>query len=158
MQEKIRNPSIVWQKWKDPFNDVAMHISPEDFIQSPEFVNDLGDDAHDSDEVYDMDDTEKNQDIVPKKYTKAIMTPFGIVPYDDQHSVSASFNFWIGHTNFNLSPKIVTIIENSEGVEILDVYTRYRFRIGIGQLFHAGDVMSMINKCVYKYLDDGYHE
>lgn len=158
MQEKIRNPSIVWQKWRDPFNDIPMHISPEDFIQSPEFVNDLDTNTYRLDEAEDTEDADRNQDVVPKKYTKAIMTPFGIVPYDDQHSVSASFNFWIGHTNFNLSPKIVTIIENSEGVEVLDVYTRYRFRIGIGQLFHAGDVMSTINKGVYKYLDDGYYE
>ncbi|NDB85425.1 MAG: hypothetical protein EB127_22390 [Alphaproteobacteria bacterium] len=90
-----------------------------------------------------------------KKHIKALITPLGIIPYDDHNSIGSVFNFWMGHTNFDLTPKIVSIIENSEGVELLDVYTRYRFRVGIGQLFNAGDVMSGINTNVYRCLDDG---
>jgi hypothetical protein len=73
-----------------------------------------------------------------------------IVPYNELTAPGSLFNFWVGHTNFNLSKKIVKIIEESEGVEILDVFTRYRFRIGIGKCFSDSETMKTINDKLYK--------
>jgi hypothetical protein len=76
------------------------------------------------------------------------------VPYDEYNSASKIFNFWIGHTNFNISKPVSQIIENIEGVETLDIFTRYRFRIGIAKLFKPSEVMSSITNSIYGYLDE----
>lgn len=147
MPNKISVPSIVWQKWHDPLLDNdSTHISPEEFIQEPEYIDDVNTNIEE-------DESETEQKIPHKKHFKAIITPFGIMPYDEYSSIGKSFNFWIGHTNFDISNQIVDIIELSDGVETLDIFTRYRFRIGIAQLFNSGDVMSNITNSIYKYLD-----
>jgi hypothetical protein len=37
-------------------------------------------------------------------------------------------------------------IENCEGVELLDVFTRYRFRIAVGKCFTDNEVMANITE------------
>ena len=75
----------------------------------------------------------------------------GLIPYNEYTASSKIFNFWIGHTNFNLSKKIANIIEKTDGVETLDVFTRYRFRIGIGKVFEDRDVMKNIENNVKQH-------
>lgn len=72
----------------------------------------------------------------------------GIVPLTEHNSPSKTFNFWMGHTNFDLTIKEVTKIEKIPGVESLDVFTRYRFRVGIGKMFKAAEVMSSIESAL----------
>lgn len=123
---------IAWQKWFDPFGeDEESH----DYLDSSE------DEYADSSEFH------------PKSF-KAISTPMGIIPYTENTASSKIFNFWVGHTNFNITSYISSIIETTEGVETLDVFTRYRFRIGIGKIFDESEVKSNITKKVYKYLND----
>ena len=143
----IKVPSIVWQKWTDPFLDGDItHSTPEDFIQQPEYIDDINE--HQDDDILNIED-----DQTHKKEMKVVLTPLGIIPYDETTSIGYAFNLWIGHTNFDLSTKVSNIIEKTNGVETLDVFTRYRFRIGIGQLFNSADVMSNITHDVYEYLD-----
>jgi hypothetical protein len=145
----IKVPSIVWQKWTDPFLDGDItHSTPEDFIQQPEYIDDINDEDEDDSNISDLE-PDPNQ----KKEMKVVLTPLGIIPYDETTSIGHAFNLWIGHTNFDLSTKVSNIIEKTNGVETLDVFTRYRFRIGIGQLFNSADVMSSITHDVYEYLD-----
>lgn len=151
MTEKLRVPSIVWQKWRDPLSDSdATYLSPDDLLDEPSFIDDIN---GQTDDVNDHEQSEIEPELLAKKQIKAIITPFGIMPFDEINSIGHSFNFWVGHTNFDISTKIVSIIEHSDGVETLDVYSRYRFRIGIGQLFNSADVMSGITNHIYKYLD-----
>ena len=86
---------------------------------------------------------------------KAIITPIGLLPMDSL-SMSEIFNFWVGHSNFSITKDIASVIEQSEGVEILDVITRYRFRVGIGKIFTDRDIMKKINDNVYEYIDKYY--
>lgn len=145
----IKVPSIVWQKWSDPFlGDDTTHSTPEDFIQQPEYVDDINEYEEEEENI-----SEIQKDLSHKKEMKVVITPLGIIPYDETSSIGYAFNFWIGHTNFDLSSKVATIIEKTNGVETLDIFTRYRFRIGIGQLFNSSDVMSNITNDIYKYLD-----
>jgi len=158
MPNKISVPSIVWQKWHDPFmeDSAPTHLSPEDFIEEPEYIDDVNEIKKNENyptEYEDAEGDETENKEVHKKHFKAIITPFGIMPYDEYNSIGRSFNFWIGHTNFDITNNIVDIIELASGVETLDVFTRYRFRIGIAQLFTSADVMSDITNGVYKYLD-----
>ena len=77
----------------------------------------------------------------------------GIIPYAEQTASCKIFNFWIGHTNFNITEPIQNIIEHCVGTESLDIFTRYRFRIAIGKLFTERDVMADINNRILAYLE-----
>ena len=133
-----KNNMIVWEKWIDPFAKDNMANSDE-----PDTYND------------NLDDDEQLLPPHHMVHTKAIITPLGVIPLHDL-SMNEVFNFWIGHTNFNLSKEIASIIEQSEGVEILDIISRYRFRIGIGKIFTDRDVMKIINDNVYDFIEKYY--
>lgn len=151
----LSKPSVVWQKWQDPFmgpNQGSVHETLEDLLEEPQFINDIDDiNNNTSTEEYESEDQEH---IMYKQQIKAIITPMGIIPYDEHNSSSKNFNFWIGHTNFDISKPISLIIEHADGVETLDVFTRYRFRIGIAKLFKPSEVMSSITNNIYRYLDE----
>jgi hypothetical protein len=111
-------------------------------------------------EFYTEEDEEEGEHIDAvgeeefyKRPTKVIMTPMGIIPYTENTASNKIFNFWVGHTNFNLNLHVCRLIEDAEGVETLDVFTRYRFRIGVGKLFDDKSVMRDINETVYSFLD-----
>ena len=57
-----------------------------------------------------------------------------------------NFDCWVGHTNFNLSKKIVSELERIEGVELLRICSRYRFFIGIGKMFDFKAVRKNLEK------------
>lgn len=137
---------IIWQKWVDPFGE------KED--ESPE----------ESDNFYDMDQDQEdlemeegfNSVMNQPKPIKVIATPMGIIPVNDNTASGKIFNFWIGHTNFNITSEIAKLIEHCSGVECLNIFTRYRFRIAIGKAFTDSVVMKEIQDTIYNYLENFY--
>ena len=130
------NPQIIWEKWRDPFLgyddneiDIDNMVGEEDY-----------DDEEDFEYTGSMSPIKKTTDIP----VKAIATPMGIIPYNEYTASSSIFNFWIGHTNFDIDPKTAVNIEKTTGVETLDIFTRYRFRIGIGKAFEDREIMKLI--------------
>lgn len=59
---------------------------------------------------------------------------------------NAKINFWACHTNFNIDKKTFNVIKNTEGIEFIQVKTRYCFLIAVGKLFHFNDVRKSIEK------------
>lgn len=141
----MSDPLIIWQKWSDPFWD-------ED--QIPETENNEA--SFYADEEENLNNTDNTQDKSTHNFLKnplaikVIATPLGIVPITENTASGKIFNFWVGHTNFDITKKIADIIETTEGVETLDIYTRYRFRIAVGKAFSDSDVMRNINKKIYQ--------
>lgn len=141
---------ILWQKWLNPYEPPPDDGKPLDEISE----NELDDSAHwDS---YSEDFDEEDNDEEPKNTllfhpsTKAMITPMGMIPLHEKTACTKIFKFWIGHTNFNITQNIAGIIEKVDGVEILDVFTRYRFRIAIGKAFKDRNVMQNIQRAVYE--------
>ncbi len=85
---------------------------------------------------------------------QALITPMGILSMKPEILAGSEFKFWIGHTNFTITPKIVSIIEQIPGVETIDVWTRYRFRLGVGRLFKDSSVMFELKEAAIGYLND----
>jgi hypothetical protein len=83
---------------------------------------------------------------------KFMITPMGVMPVTENTESGKIFNFWTGHTNFDISTNVATIIERCDGVESLDIFTRYRFRISIGKVFKESEVMHNISKQILKQL------
>lgn len=143
MHSKTINKSlIIWQKWFDPF----------------------GEDDHEEHTIHDpyndseSDNYTNHDDMSLKKPVRAIATPMGLIPYTENTASSKIFNFWVGHTNFDIDQQIADIIELSDGVETLDIFTRYRFRIAIGKVFDDSIVMKEINDSIYNYLESTVYD
>lgn len=134
------NYQIIWEKWIDPFGDD---------IEETQW-NSYDDDDEDIEIISDQQELFKNKG----RPVRVISSPMGLIPYNEHTSSGKIFNFWVGHTNFNLSKNVVNIIEKCEGVEILDIFTRYRFRIGIGKCFNDNEVMTNIKDTIIDYLKE----
>lgn len=134
MSLKINN-KIVWEKWVDPYFQDAESEAQWSNYQEPE-------------------DDEESEEMQPTEKMFVISSPMGIIPYNEYSAPSKIFNFWVGHANFDITEKIAKIIEQSRGVEILDVFTRYRFRIAIGKGFQDRDVMNVINNSIGLYFNE----
>lgn len=123
------NPLIIWEKWSNPLIHTEEDVEDESYSDF-------------------LDEEEHNQ-----KTTSVMITPLGIIPFEEIKDCDKIFNFWTGHTNFNISNNIANIIEGVDGVETFNIFTRYRFRIGVGKAFQDRDVMANINNKVYQQLE-----
>ena len=136
---------IIWQKWFDPFgeDDSESKTSMDLFRHNEE------EDEEDEEEEDNLDNANH---LYSKKPLRAIATPMGLIPYTENTASSKIFNFWVGHSNFDLSAGVVNIIEDTEGTETLDVFSRYIFRLDIGKEFDVDKVMKNINDRVYHHI------
>lgn len=145
MTNKNNTYLITWQKWIDPFG------RDEDDKEYDPYLGEYDQDA-DTDK-HDNELAEQPTSIV-KSGIRVIATPMGIIPMNDNTISSKIFNFWVGHTNFDITKNVADIIEQTDGVETLDIFTRYRFRIAVGKVFDDSSVMRDINSRVYGLLNN----
>lgn len=127
----INNPKIIWEKWTDPYG-----IDHNDIVDYDQYIN---------------EDQEINTYKI--KHNHVLLTSMGMIPYNESTDCCKIFNFWIGHTNFNLSSRIAQIIQDVDGVETLDIFTRYRFRVSFGKAFIDRDIMNSINTTISSVFD-----
>lgn len=135
---------IIWEKWIDPFGkniDDAKWTDYSNDIDIPSVLHSSVEEEYEDSEPVP---------ILNEEPIKVIASPLGLIPYNEYTASSKIFNFWLGHTNFNISLGIKNIIEKTEGVEILDIFTRYRFRIAIGKCFNDAEVMNNINENIQR--------
>lgn len=138
---------IIWQKWHDPFGQDIEETKETDYDNDIDLLPET-----------QLTNSEEDEKIISKPKTiKVIASPMGLVPYNEHTASSKIFNFWLGHTNFDITQPISKVIELTDGVEILDIFTRYRFRIGIGKCFGDSETMTRIQNNIYGYLDDQTH-
>jgi len=148
---------IEWEKWKDPYGENINEVEwpgwndETDVVAIDQPVT-FDNETEDGDIEYDEDDIEaqisnmqepESQGVI-KKPLRIVATPLGIIPLTEYTIPSKIFNFWMGHTNFPITAQVRDILENTDGVETLDIYTKYRMKIGFGKLFTAGEVSSKI--------------
>lgn len=128
----LNESKIIWEKWTDPYN-----------INSDNNFN--WSDIDEEKNIFDQIKTEKSN---------VLLTSMGIIPYNEHTDCCKIFNFWIGHTNFSLSNRVIETISAIEGVETLDIFTRYRFRVSFGKAFIDREIMNTINTQISLLLKD----
>ena len=75
---------------------------------------------------YDPNNTEPEETLlIPIPVTEDLSS---------QITMLTSFDCWVGHTNFDITPSVRDALEEIAGVEVLVILTRYRFFIGIGRM------------------------
>ena len=135
----MKKPSkhyIAWKKWQDPLTTLKNQVDHHNRIQH------LG--------PLDWDDDTPEPASTSMHAMPMLSTPMGLMPAS-MPDLSA-FDFWMGHTNFHITLPIWKIINTVAGVESLDVYSPYRFRISVGQAFNASTVKINVSKALKKYL------
>ena len=119
----MSNKTIAWERWDE---DVIEQEVVEDFY-------DLG---------QEDDDEEAVEDALAflKRIPSLVTTPMGMYQLHDKMNIINQFDCWVGYTNFDITKSIEKAIEQVEGVELLNIMTRYRFFLGVGKLFKFPDV------------------
>lgn len=120
---------IVWQPWRDPL------LSNFEEMEWPGAMED------------------EDGDTIPihtSEKQPVMHTAFGMLSVLDESMASKHFEFWMMHTNFGLTKKVVSLISQIPGIETLEVYTRYRARIGFttSGLFVTRDVMASVKDLI----------
>jgi len=95
---------------------------------------------------------ESQREHSPPLHQTAATTENVMIPVDDElvKSVNliASFDCWMGYTNFNITEGIKDKLDSTEGIEVLKVLSRYRFFVGIGKMFDFKDVRRKIEQTI----------
>tara|TARA_R110002110_G_scaffold360325_2_gene570087 strand:- start:567 stop:1016 length:450 start_codon:yes stop_codon:yes gene_type:complete len=147
MQEEKK---IVWEKWRDPYSFDESYSNTEDFLlKSTEDVREF----EELEEELEGIAEEEGYSMTEEQMLKFVVTESGAIPINSNFSIDKIFNFWTGHTNFSITPDIALQIERVGGVEVLDIVTRYRFRVGVGKLFKGNEVMSSVQRAIRNHVE-----
>jgi len=140
---------ILWQRWEDPVTKIKNQLNNQirtQNINSQEFTSEY------EKEYEGKYGDQSSMSMLPMHNFNAIpmvSTPMGMMPVPMPDM--SSFNFWIGHTNFNITGPIGMILEQSLGVETFDLFSPYRFRIAIGKAFNETAVKRNIATSITRY-------
>lgn len=127
---------IGWQKYEDLIekqlsSPILLNVIKNFMMQNIEIDESINDEDIEDDEDYS---TNKELDGVPPS----------IVPISPQLieelTMLSNFECWMAHTNFDITPSIKEKLNNIPGIEVLKICSRYRFFIGIGNMFDFSKV------------------
>jgi hypothetical protein len=121
---------IGWQKYEDVIQTEM--YSPLASLILEEFNSTI-----DEEEDYETEEKEDMTEslIVPKNFYETV-------------SLMSRFDCWIGHTNFNITTSVKNTLNEVDGIEVLNVISRYRFFIGIGKMFKFTEVRKDIENSI----------
>ena len=118
----MKTKKIAWEKWDD---DIIEEEVREEILDQ-----------------FDEDDEEGVLEALDflQKIPKLVSTPTGIYQLHDKMNIMNQFDCWLGYTNFDITRTVKATLERIEGVELLEIMSRYRFFIGVGKLFNFTEV------------------
>ena len=128
----MSNRTIAWERWDE---DVIEQEIVEDFYEN-----------HENDEYEEgVEDALAFLGKIPSLVT----TPMGMYQLHDKMSIMNQFDCWMGYTNFDITKSVQDSLERVEGVELLNVMSRYRFFLGVGKMFKFSNVRKLIEESVH---------
>lgn len=129
---------IAWQKYEDVLEKQFSSPLITNFIKNMVNPNNPNNDEEISEEEnlnFEDDEEEENKDLIMMPMSEKILNELSIV---------SNFDCWIGHTNFDITYAIKNKLNIIPGVEILKIFSRYRFFVGIGKMFDFTEVRKNI--------------
>ena len=134
---------IGWQKYEDFIEKQFSSPLLNTVIQNFAMQNLTLEDDEESEEEYLAEEEEKDTSHLN------MMLPITRQLIEDITMLS-NFDCWIAHTNFDITQKIKDRLNSTPGIELLKICSRYRFFIGIGQMFDFKEVRSKIEESLIK--------
>lgn len=138
---KKRNFKIGWQKYEDVMEKQLscplLQNMMQNFVMQNMDLREEGDDIEDYEEIEQENSHQAMPTIMPisEELIKEITT-------------LSNFDCWMGHTNFDITPSIKEKLNTVPGIEVLKICSRYRFFVGIGNMFNFADVRKDIESNV----------
>lgn len=124
---------IIWKKWHDPILEAIEQYEGED----------IEDDSFGQSFETATIPFKKRSEVGP-----CLIGPMGVIPLNEHNTPSKDYNFQMMHTNFRITVGDKLTLKGVDGVEALDIFTPYRCRIAIGQVFDEDEVMADIDKAL----------
>ncbi len=132
----MSDPKIGWQKYEDFLDKQINSPAIDNIMQSiSSKVQDIETEEYQDDSAY-KDSSEYTED---ESDSQSMMFPMSAQFFQDL-SMLSTYDCWLGHTNFDITPIIKNKLDNIDGVEVLKICSRYRFFIGLGRMFKFADV------------------
>lgn len=135
---------IAWQKYEDVIEKQLSSPIITQFIKNMINSTTNHDQQNNDNEEEDLsfdDDDDEIDDNNPLK--NLLMMPLSENMIQEL-SVISNFDCWIAHTNFDITYGIKNKLNKIEGVEVLKIFSRYRFFVGIGKMFDFAEVRKNI--------------
>ena len=140
---------IGWQKYEDVIEN---QLSSPMFLALMESVA-AAQDAQLEQQIEQME-AENGEEFFQENYHAETegqdLVQHQVIPFSkdmlDDMAMSANFDCWIGHCNFDITPRVKEVLDSTEGVEVLKVCSRYRFFIGVGKMFQFKNVRMKLEK------------
>lgn len=114
----------------------------------------LQDPTEEGEEEYYEGEYDDDTNMQQMPVQNIMSTPFGFWKVDDSMNPFKQFKLWMGHTNFTITNEIVEVIKSVPGVEVLQIMTRYRFIVGVAELFDIHDVRITIEELLECHKDE----
>ena len=107
----MTSKEIAWEKWEDDIVEERLRDIPK--TDTPDEEDELSIEALEA--------------AFSQEVPKVVSTALGIFEIYDRNKPSNKYDCWIGHTNFDITQNVSDAIESVEGVEALEVMSRYTF-------------------------------
>ena len=131
----MENKQIKWEKYE---NYVNKHIDISKSLMTGRYIKPENEVKPDIDDFMEEDEDEDEGMVVMQfPITRELM---------DGIKLCSNYDCWIGHCNFVITNKTFDQLDNMNGVEYLDVLSKYRFIIGLGKAFTLTDVRGELQK------------
>ena len=136
----VKKLKIGWQKYEDlvekqlsspMLSNIMKTIIQNNAISNMDYIEDEDD-----------DEAEAHYDNI-NIGGKPLILPVSQQLLEDVTMLS-NYDCWIGHTNFDITPIVKDKLNKIPGIEVLKICSRYRFFIGIGNMFDFTDVRKTI--------------
>tara|TARA_B100002019_G_scaffold22370_1_gene17015 strand:- start:4752 stop:5192 length:441 start_codon:yes stop_codon:yes gene_type:complete len=134
-----KSQKIGWQKYEDVLDGQINCPLAQQLYQN--VMESMNEDLLNSTEMQEIEEHEFEE------ATREVSEEIRVVldkDFSKELLLATNYDCWMGHTNFDITPKIKDELNCIAGVEIMKICTRYRFFIGIGRMFDFSDVRKEI--------------
>lgn len=93
--------------------------------------------------ISELDPFDEDDKLIEEELRNAptiMESPLGVFEKDDKFSPYRQFEFWMLHTNFDISSIEFVIANFHEGVEVVQIQSRYRMLIAFAKMFNGTEV------------------
>jgi len=148
---------IGWQKYEDVIesqvNSPIIDQLYESMIKrSNEYINLEDATEEELEQLEEFLELQSNATVHPQQQEQGMMMNID-ENLAGEINLATNFDCWIAHTNFNLTENIKNELDGVEGVELLKVFSRYRFLVGVGRMFDFKEVRREIEKIIPKNIN-----
>jgi hypothetical protein len=158
MEQKMKKTlKIGWQKYEDVIesqvNSPIIDQLYESMIKrSNEYINLEDATEEELEQLEEFLELQSNATVHPQQQEQGMMMNID-ENLAGEINLATNFDCWIAHTNFNLTENIKNELDGVEGVELLKVFSRYRFLVGVGRMFDFKEVRREIEKIIPKNIN-----